>query len=262
MSCVWFAPKFNWNELADIPWCYKAHYTYVRLEHSSKMSSKEQPSVTEEAAIVAKKLEAIWQKTSIPTVSRTRIVHQVKNYHDKHKNLLKPYKARQNNVKHNANIAKLQHKAECIFDICPCKCKEEALCSCPKELKVLKDEKAFLVNQQLSRKIIIGSIDRKKQLSCRKETKESNYTPSEKSTLKQKKSCKHIETSRFALTETDNDISSNEEEEDSDSSTDELPCTKLLPKLNATRMHKTGRLLLHYLNYAIDFLCVIELVLL
>ena len=35
------------------------HYTYVRLEHNNKMKSKEQPSVTEVATIVAKKLEAI-----------------------------------------------------------------------------------------------------------------------------------------------------------------------------------------------------------
>ena len=62
------------------------HYTYVRLEHSNKMNSKEQPSVTEVATFVAKKLEAIWQKASIPTISRTRILQQMKNYHDKHRN--------------------------------------------------------------------------------------------------------------------------------------------------------------------------------
>ena len=62
------------------------HYTYVRLEHSNKMNSKEQPSVTKVANIVAKTLAAIWQKASIPTVSRTRILQQMKNYHDKHRN--------------------------------------------------------------------------------------------------------------------------------------------------------------------------------
>ena len=31
------------------------HYTYVRLEHSNKMNSKEQPRVTEVATVVAKK---------------------------------------------------------------------------------------------------------------------------------------------------------------------------------------------------------------
>ena len=82
------------------------HYTYVRLKHSSKLNSKEQPSVTEVAIIVAKKLEAISQKASISTVPRTRIVQQVKNYHDTHRNLPKPYKTRQNNVKYKARTAK------------------------------------------------------------------------------------------------------------------------------------------------------------
>ena len=150
------------------------HYTYVRLERSNKMISKEQPSVTEVATIVAKKLEAIWQKASIPTVSTARIDQQVKSYHNKHRKLLKPYKTRQNNVKYKARIAKFQQEAESIFDIGACKRKEEALCSCPKELKVFKDEKAFLVDQRTSRKIIIGNVDRKKRLSSRKETKESN----------------------------------------------------------------------------------------
>ena len=86
------------------------HYTYVRLKHSNKMNSKEQPSVTEVATIVAKKLEAIWQKASIPTVSRTRIVQQVKNYHDKHRTLLKPYRTRKNNAKYKARIANFSMK--------------------------------------------------------------------------------------------------------------------------------------------------------
>ena len=86
------------------------HYTYVRLEHTNKMKSKEQPSVTEAAFIVAKKLEAIWQKASIPNVSRTRIVQQIKNYHDTHRYLLKPYKTRQNNVQYKARIANFNMK--------------------------------------------------------------------------------------------------------------------------------------------------------
>ena len=88
-------PEMNLPTYRDV----MKYNTYVRLEHSNKMNSKEQPSVTEVAVIVAKKLEAIWQKASISTQSRTRIVKQMKNYHDKHSNLLKPYKARQINVK-------------------------------------------------------------------------------------------------------------------------------------------------------------------
>ena len=38
------------------------HYRYVRLEHSNKMNSKEQPSVTEVATIVAKNLKQYGRK--------------------------------------------------------------------------------------------------------------------------------------------------------------------------------------------------------
>ena len=119
------------------------HNTYVRLEYSNKMNCKEQPSVAEVAYIVPKKLEAMLQKTSIPTVSTTRIVQQVKIYHDKHRNLQKSYKTRQNNVKYKATIAKFQLEAECLLVISACKCKEEALCSCAKELKFPKMKRQF-----------------------------------------------------------------------------------------------------------------------
>ena len=71
------------------------HYRHLLVEHSYKMNSQEQPCVTEVATIIAKELEAIWQKASIPTVSRTKIVQLVKNYLDNHRNLLKPFKTRQ-----------------------------------------------------------------------------------------------------------------------------------------------------------------------
>ena len=201
------------------------HYTYVRLEHSNKMNSKEQPSVTEVASIVAKKLEAIWQKASIPTVSRTRIVQQVKNYHDKHRNLLKPYRTRKNNVKYKARIAKFQHEAESLFDISACKCKEEAVCNCPKELKVSKNEKAFLVDQRSSRKMIIGNIDRKKTAQLQKRNKRKQLDTIRKSKhAKTEEGDSSIETGCLDLTENDNNISSGEEEEDSN--TDEPPSTK------------------------------------
>ena len=199
------------------------HYTYVRLEHSNKMNSKEQPSVTEVATIVAKKLEAIWQKAFIPTVFRTRIVQQVKNYHDKHRNLLKPYRTRKNNVNYKVRIAKFQHEAESLFDICACKCKEEAVCNCPTELKVPKDEKAFLVDQRSSRKMIIGNIDRKKTAQLQKRNKRKQLDTIRKSKhAKTEEGDASIETGCFDLTENDNNISSGEE----DSNTDEPPSTK------------------------------------
>ena len=92
--------------------------TYVRLKRRNKRNLKKQPSITKMATIVTKKLEAIWQKASIKIVSRTRIVQQVKNYHYKHRNSLKLYKTRQNNVNYEARIAKFQHEAGSLFEIC------------------------------------------------------------------------------------------------------------------------------------------------
>ena len=82
---------------------------------------------------------------------------------------MKPYKTGQNNQKYNAKSAKFQHKTENLFYICACKCKKEELCSYPKKLKAIKDEKVFEVNQPSVRKMFTGRIDRKKCLNCKKE---------------------------------------------------------------------------------------------
>ena len=148
-----------------------------------------------------------------------------------------------------------------LFDICACKCKEEALCSCPKELKVPKDENACLVDQRLSRKMIIGSIERKKTVQLWKKRKQLDTTRKSKH-AKLEEGDVNIETGRFDLTETDNDISSGEEDGDLDSSNDEPPCTKASSQIACNQNAQTGCLSLHSLKNLIDFLCLIELVLL
>ena len=50
--------KMNLSAYRDV----MKHYTYVRLEHSNKMNSKEQPSVTEVATIVANNLKQYGRK--------------------------------------------------------------------------------------------------------------------------------------------------------------------------------------------------------
>ena len=95
--------------------------------------------------------------------------------------------------------------------------------------------------------MIIGSIDRKKTAQLQKRNKRKQLDTIRKSKhAKTEEGDANIGTGRFDLTETANDISS-DEEEDSDSSTNKPPrrLLKLLPKLNATRMHKTGCLSLH-----------------
>ena len=54
--CPVFGLPQNLTEMNLPSYCdVMKHYTYVRLEHSNKMNSREQPSVTEVATIVAKK---------------------------------------------------------------------------------------------------------------------------------------------------------------------------------------------------------------
>ena len=63
------------------------HYTFVLQDlTSNKINSKENACVTEVATSVTDKLETIGQIALIPTVPRKRIVHKVKDNHDKHRN--------------------------------------------------------------------------------------------------------------------------------------------------------------------------------
>ena len=158
----------------------------------------------------------------------------MKNYDNKCRNLLNSYKTKQNKVKHKARIAKFQHEAESLFDICACKCKEKAFCSCPKELKVSKNEKAFLVDLRSSRKMITGSIDRKKMPQLQERNKRKQLDIIRKSKHAKTEGDANVETGRFDLTVTVNDIYSGEEEEDSDSALMNRLVVKLLPKLVVT----------------------------
>ena len=59
------------------------HYTFVCLElMSSKINSKESPSVIKVANSVAEKLATIRQKALIPTVFRKGISQKMKHYRD------------------------------------------------------------------------------------------------------------------------------------------------------------------------------------
>ena len=132
----------------------------------------------------------------------------MKDYHNKHRNLLKLYKTRQNNLKYKAKIAKFQHKAKSLFVICSSKFKKEAFCRCPMELKAIKDEKVFSVDQRSVRKIIIGNIGRVKtaQLQKRSKRKQLDFIRKAKRT-KTEESDSNIEIDYSSLPESEIDTS-------------------------------------------------------
>jgi hypothetical protein len=68
---------------------------YLLLQQRIKTDRGGQhPSVQEISELVAERVTFVWQKASIPVVSRTRILQKLRQYHDKYQKLMKSYKAR------------------------------------------------------------------------------------------------------------------------------------------------------------------------
>ena len=122
------------------------------------------------------KVEDVWRKSSLPTVSHTRVIQLLKAYHLKWKNLIKSLKRLSADQKNDF----IQHR-RVLFDICSCKCKQIQLCCCPREKKVPKEEQKFLLDQRQERKMRIGGIDR--ILSTKLQKKVTRASKTNKSSL-------------------------------------------------------------------------------
>jgi len=73
---------------------------YLMFKHQLKSTEDaKDPSVGEISELVAAKIERIWIKASIPTISHTRVLQMLRAYHDKYRKLLKPL----NNVRRMKN---------------------------------------------------------------------------------------------------------------------------------------------------------------
>ena len=130
---------------------------------------------------VAQKVEAIWRRGSIPTVSHTRIVQLFLTYHDKkYSSLLKNIKSRgkqenfQSKIKDLVNIAQVT-----LFDISACKCADLENCSCDKSRKVPIKERNFLKDQRNKKVLFLRKLDQKETARLtknikRKETKKQS----------------------------------------------------------------------------------------
>ncbi|GBP49054.1 hypothetical protein EVAR_81614_1 [Eumeta japonica] len=135
----------------DVMKCYE----WNRLQVKIKNVSNKEPTFSEIAEIVTRKVEGVWQKASIPIVSHTRVIQLLKAYHSKCKNIIKSLKRLATEKK-----TEFLQQSEILFDICSCKCKIISQCHCPREAKVPKEEHDFLIDQRGERKMRIGGIDR------------------------------------------------------------------------------------------------------
>ncbi|KAH9638792.1 hypothetical protein HF086_002032 [Spodoptera exigua] len=165
---IFGAPEdINENQLPTYKQVMK-YYNLVRHQLKLENNSKKEPSINEISEIVSSKVECLWRKASIPTVSHNRVMQLIKSYHAKCKNLLKSLKRLS-----EGKIQDFHRNSEKLFDLSSCKCKDLELCKCSKDQKIPKEERAFLIDQRTERKMIMGTVDlltskRKRKLSDRK----------------------------------------------------------------------------------------------
>lgn len=148
------------------------HCAFIRF--GKKMSAKE-PTFADISEEVAVQLKEIWEKASIPVVSHDRILQLLQKYHEKYKNLMKPFKERQNNDTYKAKLQGFKEAAQVtLFDIAACKCKcdlSSPLCTCNKSRKVPANEREFLLDQRTVRKMFISSVDKTESRSIKRKEK-------------------------------------------------------------------------------------------
>lgn len=139
------------------------YYEWTRFHLKIKKNSNKEPFFSEIAEIVSMRIENIWKKASLPTVSHTRVLQLLKTYHSKCKNFIKSHKRLSDNKRND-----IIQQGKLLFDICSCKCKDFQQCKCPRERKVPKEEQGFLMDQRSQRKMMIGGIDRVTTIKLKK----------------------------------------------------------------------------------------------
>ena len=134
---------------------------YLFRQHGLKINpTAKEPTFSEIAVVVADSIEKLWHRASIPIISRQKILEKLRLYHDSYRNLMRPYKSRQHDLKYKTKISEFiaESKAQ-LFDICTCKCLDINLCNCQRERKVPTLKRNFLIDQRTIRTMMIGGVD-------------------------------------------------------------------------------------------------------
>ena len=133
---------------------------YLHERHQLKMECNKDPSATEIAKSLSEKIASIWKKASIPCITEKRIVKKIIDYQKSYRNILKS--AHKKNIAFKERSEAFCKEAKCkLFDVSCCKCDPITKCRCIKAMKVPKKEHAFLLDQRSTRKMMMGSVDKK-----------------------------------------------------------------------------------------------------
>lgn len=108
---------------------------------------------------VAKTVEIIGKKASIPTVSHQRICQCIQRFYDRYDYLNRVDKKQRCGKAYIESLNIFKKDGDRIMDIACCKCTFFKNCICPREKKVQPLEHKFLNDQRTSRKMKIGEVD-------------------------------------------------------------------------------------------------------
>ena len=127
---------------------------------------------------VAEKMQAIYNKASIPCVTKTRNIAKIKQYHKKYQGLLKSNRSTKNSAAFQTKMDNFKNESNKLFDFASCKCKVIEKCKCAKEFKIPPLKREFMKHQRTDRKMFIGSCGlavtkllRKRALRCEQRSK-------------------------------------------------------------------------------------------
>lgn len=137
----------------DMIRCYQSVRLFLKGEGSKQAEAREV------ANIVAKKIEDVWERASLPVVSHKRIVDMILQYNKKFQTIIKPIKNRDTQFL-TKKLQAFKDDAKVLFDICSCKCLNKEACICEKSKKIATIEWAFIEDQRSSRKMAIGKVDK------------------------------------------------------------------------------------------------------
>lgn len=154
---VFGAPKpFSDNML---PTYFDVMKYYLLIREKLLETSKQEPSLSVVCVPLIQDLKSLWEKSSISVVSDQQILHQIRQYYNKYRNIKKRLK-RDGKLSDKANVVLFRNSAEKkLFDVSLCKCKDFIKCAC--KTKVPVAERHFLLDQRTTRKMAIGNIDAK-----------------------------------------------------------------------------------------------------
>lgn len=156
---------------ASLPTYEDVLLCYLLISRNKKTQYKD--LVSDTCIEVSQKLIEQWKLASIPVIDHRAIVKRLKAYHNKYRNLLKPYASRKDVKTYQERVGMFKEEAKCLFDIASCKCKSFDSCNCEKSNKIPLKERDFLLDQRTNRNTDYLSRKRQQEVYQEKHRAES-----------------------------------------------------------------------------------------